>query len=101
MDKNSYEQWIKIRAQGKMRYVLKTGLLKFSLPFGIIVALYIAIAFGSKLYAVMTFQDLVITLGEFLLLILIVGIPVGILYGLAFWWMKERQYKQYKDMHHL
>jgi hypothetical protein len=96
VDKNSYDMWKEIRAQGKFKYIFKTGVLKFSLPFAIILSVFLAITYAKNLSHILTFWFLVQSIAESFFIILLIGIPIGILYGIFLWWFKERAYRNYK-----
>jgi NhaP-type Na+/H+ or K+/H+ antiporter len=96
VDKYSYEMWTSTRAKGKLRYILKTGILRFSLPFGIIMAAFLAITYASGLSRILTLSFFMENIAAAFIIIILMGIPVGLLYGAFSWWFKERDYRRSK-----
>jgi hypothetical protein len=96
MDKYSYDMWTITRAKGIFKYILKTGILKFSLPFGIIFSIFLTITYTKGLFHILTLQFFIQSVAEAIFMVILIGIPIGILYGLFSWWFKEAAYRKYK-----
>jgi hypothetical protein len=86
--KSLLNNWENIRKQGRKSFIIKTGILRFGLPVGIAMAIYIYI------FTFMKINKSHVVSALFALYALILSIPAGITYGIWIWKKTEKKFKK-------
>ena len=91
MKKEEYKRWSKIREKGKLRYILKYGILFWGIPTGIIAGIiinFLEMGFSLSVFKQIEFYS------ELIARMLFFGLFGGPLYGIITWIGKERKWKE-------